>query len=413
MRNIRFFLPLLCLFLLLLTACGGRGRRSAPEGKAEARFAPVDVPAFPLSVYLENSGSIAGFVRSPQSEYRNLVYDLVSGLEHKGLARSVRLHLIAERTDSMRAKVEHFFTPLDAARFNAPTSDMISMFSTLLKRRKPGEVTVFVSDCVFTSANPALSVSMLSASVKDRFAEALRRERLSAVMHCVDAAFEGAYYPPKAHARSFSGRRPLYIWLIGPGAALAVIERRLPFGQLGNGLGEKALTAAWANPLPRVNYRVRRRAQLGGYELDRSDPDHTISKAKVGTSRDRSGFALTLEANLSALPLPEAHLLDPAAYRVRHRGFQIDEVRFAEGCGSERVLITLTLTQDNAHSVPRGKVEVDLLRTNPPGIAVLHESDGTRPVDGRTFGVQHLFDGVSAAYALDSETLATLSFTIK
>lgn len=126
------------------------------------RMGKVDPPVIPkpvtevdspvvLTVYLENSGSMDGYVNG-YTGFKQTIYYYLTELRDK-VTSSIHLFYINSKVISMGNDIKtyiHNTTPtiFKAGGGNLGTSDIATVLDTLLSRRKKDEVALFISDCV-------------------------------------------------------------------------------------------------------------------------------------------------------------------------------------------------------------------------------------------------------------------------
>ena len=114
--------------------------------------------------------------------------------------------------------------------------------------------------------------------------------------------------------------------------------------------------------------------------------------------------------NLSALPFSDAFLQDVSNYTTSSEAFEVARVKPTSNGLYE---LTLCLANPNAPGVPKGKVTISVKRPSCSWVDVVSDTDGGAPVEGRTFGVQHMLNGLQSAYEQGNADVAKFTLDIQ
>lgn len=389
--------------LLTIGACSDRKKKETTE------LMEVKKDPFTLKVYLENSGSLWGYVNGTHREYGNFLHDLISSATSSKLVKdSAQLFFINTVVTPVPGDAVTHIDHLKKEQFSAPTSQMIDMLGMIVDAHQPGDVSVFVSDCIFTSGS-SLTTENLSTGIKDKMMAFKNKGENSVLVYALPASFNGKYYSPKLGGQKYDGERPLYVWMLGDTKALARIVHELNVEKL-NGVqqnGFQEFAAVQTNN--ELSFSVDKSLKgLGSYGLVKGDK-HAIKKARPADGR-RAGFELPLVVNLSALPFSDAFLQDVSNYTTSSEAFEVARV---EPTSNGLYKLTLCLANPNAPGVPKGKVTISVKRPSCSWIDVVSDTDGGAPVEGRTFGVQHMLNGLQSAYEQGNADVAKFTLDIQ
>ena len=110
----------------------------------------VDSPVV-LTVYLENTGSMDGYVNG-NTGFKQTIYYYLTELRDK-ITSSIHLFYINSKVISMGNDIKTYIHSTTPTTFKANggdlgTSDIATVLDSLLSRRKKDEVVLFISDCV-------------------------------------------------------------------------------------------------------------------------------------------------------------------------------------------------------------------------------------------------------------------------
>lgn len=255
MNDKRLALPVIIAILAalaMLARCNTGGgtvevsvSSAAPDGGAK--------PKFDLMVYVENSGSMDGYMCAG-SQLKDAVYDYISDLQP--LARSCRLAYINSQVILSAQPLAGYIKNLTPASFaaaggNRESTDMASVFSRILGAREARTVSVLVSDCALSvGGNPQAYLGQCQVAVKQAAAAALAKwPDMGVEVMRMESDFAGTWYPGAGKMRLSGVKLPYYIWVIGPKDALSYINGRVPPERI---LGSVAGRCAFSpvGPLP-------------------------------------------------------------------------------------------------------------------------------------------------------------------
>jgi hypothetical protein len=217
--------------------------------------------------------------------------------------------------------------------------------------------------------------------------------------------FNGAYYYQDNSSLNASFKaRPYYIVCMGPEDAL----RKL-FSYVGDRFGPKG----YRNFLfltPRESYDVH-----PAVVMNTSYYNYEPDKPMIVTGAQRSGsdnkFRIKLKADFSELPVAESYLTDVSNYEVAP-GYAVESVRAVrDGNGGATHEIILAAPAPKQETV---RLELKTKLPNWVGTSNLDADKGMTPeaLEGRTFGIRYLIDGMYDAYYARESSPRYFAFAI-
>ena len=213
-------LSILC-WVMSITSCSSTGRGG---GGGEGPKPPKPLPKAKVNLYVENSGSMDGYVKPNHSVFRLSLHAFLNEIDSDSVNfESLTVGYINDTIPYQKPvtsflDVQDFTTNLTVLSFhhnvgNRTTTTFSNIFDALLKVTDNKTVNILVSDFV-TDEVPA----MMESNIKSVFKKHLNSNTdLAVCVYQLYSQFEGKYYYPGASVRSenINAARPFYIWIIG------------------------------------------------------------------------------------------------------------------------------------------------------------------------------------------------------
>ncbi len=425
----RFTTKMVRLLLLLgATACSytqERGRETgAPDTPSTISSDSTPVATSAFAVYLENSGSMDGYVRGVTA-FEDDVYQLLVDLGYA--ADTLALFYINSQPIPYPAGTEQFISKLEPAEFqqrggNRANSDLNQIFSELLRQTSEQRATLLISDFIL-SLGQGKTEDLLDnqrISVYNTFRQRLEAQPLGTYIVKMQSDFTGNYYTKDDRPVYLTGvRRPYYLWFIGPAATI----RSLPAGAKVEQLpgfansytllpvsDDNAATPFYTvlnNTFKQGSFRANRTAS--GRTAIGQDYVHGIERVQASRRGEQSGtFGFSVAVDLSAVTADASYLTDPDNYEVT--GYQLDTVLTLDAVNMlhprDRALAEGVATHVLAFSTTGrayADLQVALQQQTPAWVAQTSTTDDTgiknnEAAHDQTFGFRYLVAGVEEAY---------------
>jgi len=391
---------LVLLPLLFLTGCGGR--------KAVYTSAPpfVSAPVRQLNVYIENSGSMDGYM-APGSQLKDAVYSYVSNVDR--LCDTTRLFYINSQIIPYAAGLQSFVRDLTPESFrnaggNRANSDIAAMFAQMLRASGEGVVSIFVSDCILDipDGDASLFFNRCQIDIRNIVADQTARQKgFSVAVVQLVSAFTGSYYYHGSSERLDGAKRPWYMVIMGGQHELAGLFEKYHPSQMGYGYKHMA---AWA-PDGQALFAL---ASATG-----AQPVENGVQRELPLSEEASGiFTIKMRVNLSPMLQSERVLTDRANWTVSGaKGAKVVRVAAAQKDTLFTHVVTLSVPQGGAGSAITVKFKT-------PGVPewVGQSNDDTgrnvRSHLGRTTGIKYILTGIAEAFGEKSNAL-TATFSLQ
>ncbi|MDO9635195.1 MAG: hypothetical protein Q7J05_09220 [Paludibacter sp.] len=194
----------LSTFVVLLAACNNRNSedRGKPGGIVKPIEPPIELPKPNLKVYVENSGSMNGYVKGV-TDFEQSVYNYLTDIKISNLADSLSLYYINSNIIPQGSDISDFIEKLEPNTFQAKggnlgISDISNVLKSVLSETKENEIAILVTDGIFSPGkgkNAAEYLVNQLIGIKKTMAEHLSSyPNTATVIYQLSSQFEGFYY---------------------------------------------------------------------------------------------------------------------------------------------------------------------------------------------------------------------------
>ncbi|MBO5865439.1 MAG: hypothetical protein J6Q73_05245 [Bacteroidaceae bacterium] len=414
----RLILSVTCA--LSLVSCGGPPARpnqsvGQPVPKSETKLtAPT------IKVFVENSGSMDGYVKG-STDFENAVYSYLSDLQLADLGvkkdsisskNSMELYYINSKVLPFAPDVKAFINALEPTVFrqrggNRGTSDMSEIIDTIFAQTEDNDVSVFVSDCIFSPGNQYRVrdnadeyIVAQQIGIKSHIVEKLAKNpNFAIVVMRLTSQFNGIYYNKFDDRQPINNDRPFYMWLMGDRSYLNIILKKVELNQI-KGKGVQNIFMI-SKPLKAIPYNISLpQPGNGKYEIARSE-QYAINNAKTEGKGGNSRFQVGISVNFSNILLPDEYLMNPDNYVVSNKAYGVEVAKYS---GPRPDLYTHTIKLKLLQPVlSKGVIKISLKNTLPQWINDCTDDSGldinAPGAMDKTYGLKYLLGGVYDAYA--------------
>ncbi len=419
---------LCCCLLLYTTACsytqerGKEPAETAPPPTAASESTSETVPTF--AVYLENSGSMDGYVRGVTA-FEDDVYQLLVDLGYA--ADTLSLFYINSRPIPYSESTAQFIGKLEPAEFqqrggNRSNSDLNQIFNELLQQTSEQRATLLISDFILSlgQGNTEDLLNNQRISIYNTFRQQLEAQPLGTYIAKMHSDFTGNYYTKDDRPVYLTGvRRPYYLWFIGPPATIRALPALAKVEQLPGFAHSYTLLPVSDEAIFEPFYTVLNNTfKQGSFRTDRSasgrtargqDYVHGLEKVQASRRGEQPGtFGFSVAVDLSGVAADASYLTNPDNYQVQ--GYQLDTVLTLEEVNmlhprdrslAEGVATHVLAFSTNGRSY--SDLRVALKRQTPAWVAQSSTTDDatiktSEAAHDQTFGFRYLVAGVEEAY---------------
>ena len=352
-----------------------------------------------VNVYIENSGSMDGYVKG-QTEFEQIVYNYLVNLKLAKITSELNLFYINSKLLPQQDDVQDFIEKLEPSSFKAKggnrgSSDISNMIGLIMKEMNDSTVSIFVSDCIFSPGKGRDAGDYLNnqqIGIKNAVGQYFNAHPKLAVMgyRCL-SSFNGFYYDKNDSGILYNGKRPFYVWLFGTQGALNRIQNEMLKNRYQlDGVQNDFMAFAGGTTMPDSCYAVKRGS--GNFDLKKSDPKHSIEKLKA----DKNGkVRFSVEVNYAAFILSDAYLCDTSMYVLNDPKYRVVAVERIKEYKKYSHIIHI-----EADRVHPSNLEIKLCTGKPTWPKYYNDDEGSAisaSNSEKTFGIKYMTDGIAEA----------------
>ncbi len=353
-----------------------------------------------FNVYVESSASMDGYVVG-NTDFKTVLYRLIGQVEADVLKNdNLSLNYINSHTFNRKETVKEFTDRLSAATFSATggdraNSDIIQIISQIVKKTGTNEVSMFVSDCVYSPEASADIDKALQKQQTDMLNilknKAKNDSRFGVLLYRLISDFHGIYYTKTNGNITCDGKRPYFVWFFGDEAILSNVAH-----SISKVMSDKK--ADFVTGIPGYSYLP--------YKTKGSD--HAYHYLRAETKSD-STFTFSFLADMNKLPLSQQYIMNKDNYHMGKDKYFIKSIEKNKDArhpqydykytvcikGKERSLVSPTTVEISLKS---------MLDKMPSWVTTYDDPDGNDYNNGyvpsklRTFGLKSLVDGMADYY---------------
>lgn len=381
--------------------------------KLEKEYVENHQPGFSkVKVYVENSGSMDGYVNG-NTEFKTDLFNLLK-LMGGEISGDIEKFFINDSVIKVKLNDSQFSNGMSVKLFQdmggkRGTSDIAELIAKVIRENKPGEISVFISDCVFdpqSSPDIEKRLSQQKTTIRSAIKSKLKsNDEFSVVVYGLMSSFTGTYYNKvKPHKQLVNVQRPYYIWFFGDAYQLAKVRTLLQVDIEGRS-GTHVYTEI--APLENLPYKC---------------PSAKCNMAKgkhIDEPRERDGkFLFNIDVDLSTLPLSQKYMSSTSNYILSGSSSYV--VESVDNCDKKDECYTheIEIKKIKGSIKENTSLIVELQRSDLPswidGLDDPNGSDylnGKNPPKARTFGLKSYISGVHEAY--DDTPIAKFEILIK
>lgn len=397
---------LLITTIVVISSCDSSSHSSkcadlSKKHKLEQQYSKEHVPSLDkVSVYVENSGSMDGYVNG-NTEFKTDLFNVLKLFEGE-ISGEVKKYFINDSIIEVELSDEKFSNGMSVELFKQmggarETSNIAELISNVIKANKKGEVSVFISDCVFdpqSAPDIEKRLSQQKTTIQSAIKNKLRNDsEFAVVVYKLMSSFTGTYFNKEKPHRALSGDpRPYYMWFFGDAYQLAKV-RELLSKDIESRPGAQIFVET--NTISNIPYScpAAKCNNARGKHID--DPAEKDGK-----------FSFNVHFDLSTLPLNKDFTIKKDNYKIQKsaENYCVEAVKEYKKEGS-------IYTHEIKVSKTGGNIKdqtLVVIQLDRPGIpAWVKDSDdpegtdylnGNLPEKPRTFGLYPYISGVHDAY---------------
>ena len=407
-------LVVLFSIVLFLNACGnnkesGKGISSSPASPSEPLTKVVATKPI-VNVYVENSGSMFGYISSGNDFDRSLS-SLLTNIKVSEYSDVINLHYINSKVFKQNADIPTFIRSTNV--HNAQTwpgdlarTDMCALFDTVTSYVNHNNISIFVSDCIFSPGSGVYAQNYIGAE-KDcitlNINQKLKNKNLAFIVLRLISEFRGNYFDCQDNPTPIESERPYYIWIIGTKENIAAFKQKISMAKIE---GQLQNTYTIFKSEINTSYAVQLNPKIGTF--DRKTPT-TIKKTKKDKYSNK--FMFSIGVDFSSILVDDSYLTNPENYKISNPNYKIEIDK--KQMGNHTHLIKVTTT---AKIISPTKLTIQLKNHIPDWVDKFSdESCNNINSDGmmqKTFGLKSIIHGIYSAYNYNDDLLSEIKINI-
>lgn len=442
----------LVTIICLITSCGGRGSRrgtsTADSAIGQEATITVDTPRevnpihdseYTVNVYLENSGSMNGFINQ-NSEFQDAFQRLTALLKHHYEESNLSMNYINTKVHPRPVPTnvdlldfaEQLVKPNNFKTVgNVGSTDLNNIVEMVLQETEESEISILISDCIYSISGSGTTASMLASCKNKTMSHFLDKTRsfpdLSTLLIAMRSTFSGKYWdykhPSGTASQVLNCSRPYYICVLGSSAAVKDFNEKINVAEL-NGYSDRLLLTN-VNRLNVVYSTLATSYKVGQFRM-RSE--NTLSDVR----KDRyNNWGFAVAANLSTLPMTSAEKENVANYETSNQNYLVTQIIPIEANHPgispndkdiiQKINATHLICVANSGPLSPINLQIKIKNTLPVWVHGNSSVDDTgieidQEEQTKTFGLEYFIKGIFDAYrenTPDKDYLETLEVEIK
>ncbi len=377
-----------------------------------------------LVVYFERSGSMIPYdSKSGGGQLKKTVNDLINFFPD---GTSATINIVNDNIYPYKGSIESFLQDRDIYAStegvgNAAFTDFRLIFDKILNAQKPGQVSVLVTDMIYSPKDTKdLSVDKIFNEENSLATSIFKRNNgKSLIIYKLQGDYNGKYYPYNQAAVEYRGKRPYYVLII---ADAKVLDRMAADKAYERFLSPTGAVASYrfnqAQSDIAFNFVLDWKDDAGRYRPSRDDKS-TLTHCEG--DRTTGVLSFTVAVNLAGLGKSADFLSDAANYDLSSQSdfrLTVKPVAQSDITNNNRKQLegmTHLLTFTGKFKGSSDDITVRLRNDFPEWIATSSSSDDTSTSSSSfattTFGLEHFLRGIAAAYP--QSDYATLTIHLK
>lgn len=361
---------------------------------------------FQVNVYLENSGSMNGYVDAGRTDFQHNVFNYLDDVE-QWLGSQLNLFYINSELIPKGNYLDGYInklTPQDFknSRGSKSTTDIADLFRLVLEQGNDSVVSILVSDFIFspgTQNNPEQYLGDQQVKIKRAFEYYLNKHSDLAVMvYQLYSNFKGTYYDYlNTPHKNYEGQRPYYIWVIGHPLKIAEMKVAIPESKFLHKVENFWSITSFSPTIE--NYAILPNPRKGDFTKQNKSEMKKMRKDAQGE------FLFTVGADLGVLDLllGNDYLLDTDHYaRIINKQTADDWYITVSPNTIPTSPATHNISLFTKGNLPKGDFELAICRKKPKWADEYSDMDDRELIDSnqmKTYGLHFVFDGIVQAYS--------------
>ncbi|MBP3942855.1 hypothetical protein J5U18_04635 [Sphingobacteriaceae bacterium WQ 2009] len=380
-----------------------------------------------INIFLENSGSMDGYVRGI-TDYEAALADLVVEARHHYGENNLSVSFV--NTDVYPTKVDKnisdFFSSLEPTKEpyvvgNQSVSELNELYRMVLERTNKNDISIFISDCIYSLDKSRSTIQGLifqQSLTKSVFLDKSQEFPLSTYVIQMESNFDGKYFDKENQVIMLSNEiRPYYIWILGEDGAVKDFLNKNDLTKY-KGFKNSYFFTSQAD-LNLKSEVLGRTKSIGRFNVNRKDK--TILE---NINAKDSNFQFTIAVDFSNYP-DKKTITNKGSYKITP-GFEILNIQAIPENNQPELLDkndwNSISNRNYSHIITIRSVDANfpsdfaLSFTNALpawiGSSNLDDDSNIRLSLDKTFGLKYLFAGIKGAYDSNGVTIPQIKLTL-
>ncbi len=280
-----------------------------------------------LTIYFERSGSMTPYDHTGgRGQLKKAVNDLINFFPSR---ESVKINIVNDNIYPYSGTVDSFLQDRNiyestSGTGNASYTDFKLIFEKIFQAQKPGNVSVLITDLIYSPQNTAdVSVEKI-LNEENSVATAIFKtyKGKSIIVNQLMGDYNGMYYPYNNAPVAYNGQRPFYVIIVGDASTIDRMANDDRYAKFLHPDGVKN-TYRFNQAPGDISFKIVPdwKDNTGRFRISRDDQS-TLTKCEG--DRETGVVCFTIAANFKPLAKDNAFLTNLANYTVQSQsGFQI------------------------------------------------------------------------------------------
>lgn len=403
--------------------------------KVEKRIDTDESKDYFVTVYIENSGSMNGYVQG-NTQFKGAIRDLLVMLKYYYDEKNLKINFInsAIYPTNIEGNIVNFSKSLNTKTFkvgDTNSSNLNNIFKQILTKTSQNTISILLSDCIYSIQGNKTEdlLSDQKSLTKDAFLTKFKnKEPLATTIVKLNSSFNGTYYDKdnkKTQLNNIS--RPYYMSIIGSEKAMTKFNSNIELSKNKVEGFENKYNLTLNDYSKEVYYSViNTKEDLGRYKPNREYKNNGAMQGIEDidiNSRNSSSFIFSVALDLSKVPIEDSYVSDKSNYSIREGDYKIKGIyKFdKKQLGASSINMLSKAKAEPTHYIVFESTKPNftnltftLNKQIPQWVYTTSTNDDSNVLQSpkRTFGLKYLVEGISEAYETKSKDNNYLELTI-
>lgn len=407
------YLLLVTFIFLYVTNCSCNGTSGRNIDNNPSLSAPEVVSKPVLNVFLENSGSMDGYVNGNNAEFASTIYRYLSLIDNSGSIKdSIDLNYINSEVIPLGNDITKFsskeLTPSSFRNMGGKrvSTDISKLLETVLGKTNNDTISMLISDLIFSPGSGVDASKYLvdqETEIMGLITRKFNNSNLAIVIHQLNSNFNGTYFNKVDSRSNINNSRPYFICFFGEEQYL----EQIPFDVL---LDDDFISTHFENKYivskeQSVKYAVQ--VGSGNFKLDRRNTQKSIIKARIDNRTNN--LSCVVNVNFDILLLDDSYLTNKSNYII-DENFQLEEIK-------PTVIEGFTHSIKWSTTIPQSTtLSIGLSNSIPDWVYQTSDSSGEDLIKDdaidKTYGLKYLIEGIHEPYSKASDYYTEIKINI-